>query len=327
MSLEDIAEAMKTFPGLTRKRAIHEIVDLLPVDRFPRVAAARGEDAAAIEHGDGYILLSTDGIMESLVESDPFLAGYYAVLVNVNDIAAMGGNSLAMVDVMSMSEGRICREILRGLEYGVKKFDVPIVGGHTHPDCVYHAIDVAIIGEVPRNDIILSSTACTGDDVVFVMDLDGFYPESVPYSWNSTFRKDPSYVQAQMAMLPKLASEHLVHSGKDLSNPGTVGTLAMMLETSCKGAAVDMDLIPMPEKERDLIHWNLAYQGYGFVFSCAPENSQRVIDMFAEVGCDGAVAGTVTNDNKLTISSGDEKIELFDFTKDIITGCGPEKKL
>ncbi|MCL2295536.1 MAG: AIR synthase related protein [Methanomassiliicoccaceae archaeon] len=232
MTLEAIIEAIRTFPGVTRKRAVHGIVGSLPTKEFSRIAASEGEDAAAVEYGDDYLLFAADGIMESLVNSYPFYAGYFAVLVSVNDIAAMGGKPLAMVDVLSLSKSRICNEILKGMSVAVKKFNVPIVGGHTHPDCRYDAIDISILGTVPKSDIILSSTAEEGDDIVFVMDLDGSFPEGLKYAWETTMKKDASAIQAQVEMMSIIASKHLAHAAKDMSNPGSVGTLGMMLESS-----------------------------------------------------------------------------------------------
>lgn len=325
MDLRPLIDAIRAFPGITRKNSIHEIVKLLPTTSFVNVAASEGEDAAAIEFGDNYILFATDGIMESLVRDDPFLAGYYAVLVNVNDIAAMGGRPLAMVDVMSSKDDRICSQILRGMEAAVKKFNVPIVGGHTHPDCQYQAIDISIIGSVPKTDLIRSDGAKEGDDVVFVMDLDGFYPASIPYAWDTTTRKDDALVQSQMGMMCTIAKEGLCHSAKDMSNPGCIGTLGMLLESSGKGGYVDVDRIPVPEGI-DFIHWCLAYQGCGFVFVCPPENSARIIELFEGVGCAGAVVGKVDGGPRLTLRSDGMEDVLFDFTKDIITGCGPYRK-
>ena len=127
-SVNEIAEAIRSYPGVTRKHSIHKIVDLLPTAGFPQVAAAEGEDAAALDVGDQYILFAADGIMESLVSINPYYAGYFAVLVNVNDIAAMGGRALGMVDVMSIVDTDVCSEIIRGMKDGIRKFAVPIVG-------------------------------------------------------------------------------------------------------------------------------------------------------------------------------------------------------
>lgn len=324
MSLKDVIEAIRNFPGVTRKGRIHEIVDLLPTGKFPQVAAAEGEDAAAIDDGDHYTLFAADGIMESLVKSDPYMAGYFAVLVNVNDIAAMGGRATAMVDVMSTTDERICGRMLKGMEEGVRRFNVPIVGGHTHPDSHYHAIDIAVIGTVMKDSIILSSTAEPGDDIVFVMDLQGHYPVSTPYCWETTLGRDDQTVQAQMLAAAQVGTEHLVHAGKDMSNPGSVGTLGMLLETSELGGTVDLTKIPVPVGDQDFIRWILAYQGCGFVYTCKSICSQRVIDIFAGCGCAGAVVGKVDATRQLKLMQNGETGVLFDFTKDIITGCRPK---
>lgn len=322
MSVQSIAEAIREHPGVTRKNAIHEVVDLLPTAGFPHVAAAEGEDAAALDVGDQYILFATDGIMESLLAVNPFYAGYFAVLVNVNDIAAMGGRALGMVDVMSVMEGRISDELLRGLMEGVRKFGVPIVGGHTHPDCHYNAIDVAIVGNVPKDALLRSSTAQDGDDIVFVMDLEGFYPPELPYAYVTTMDRSDDIVQGQMEAVVRVGMEHLAHSCKDMSNPGHIGTLGMMLESSGKGAVVDITAIPKPEGV-DEVKWALSYQGCGFVFACPPGNSERIIGIFREVGCEGAVVGKVDDTKVLRLTDGTDSTVLFDFSKDIITGVRP----
>ena len=325
MTLDAIVDAIRTFPGVTRKRTIQDVVKSLPTAAFANVAASEGEDAAAIEYGNDYLLFAADGIMESLVKTNPYYAGYFAVLVNVNDIAAMGGKAIAMVDILSMKDEKICGHILRGMERAVQKFNVPIVGGHTHPDCAYHAIDVSIMGVVPKDQIIRSDTACDGDDIVFVMDTDGFFPPDLKYAWDTTTKKDDKLVQDQMAAMCTVAQEHLSTAGKDMSNPGCIGTLGMLLESSCMGGTVDIDKIPRPANE-DLIQWILTYQGCGFVLTCPPENSKRILDIFKGVKVDGAVVGKVDSSKKLKLTMrGDERV-LFDFSTDIITGCRPKKK-
>lgn len=322
MTLDSVIDAIRSFPGITRKHTIHEIVRFLPTTSFVDVVASEGEDAAAIEFGDDCILFAADGIMESLVKTDPYYAGYFAVLVNVNDIAAMGGKSLAMVDVMSVKDDKICIQILKGMERAVRKFNVPIVGGHTHPDCQYHAIDISIIGSVPKADLIRSDTAQAEDDIVFVMDVDGFFPPNLKYAWDTTSKKDDKIVQDQMSAMCIVASKHLCHAAKDMSNPGCVGTMGMLLESSGKGGCIDLDLIPMPEGV-DFIQWILAYQGCGFVFACPHENSKKIIELFNGVGCKGAVVGKVNEGSIFSLKLKDEEKTLFDFSKEIITGCNP----
>ncbi len=325
MFLDELVQAIRTFPGVTRKNPIHEIVGLLPLDEFPQVFAAAGEDAAAVEFGDKYLLLAADGIMSSLVRVEPYYAGYFAVLVNINDIAAMGGVPIAMVDVISMVSTKVCAQILKGVEHAVRKFGIPVVGGHTHPDGEINSIEISIVGSVPKEDIILSTTAKPGDDIVFIADLDGFYPKNLPLAWDTTTLKNADAVQKQIAILPKIASEGLVHAGKDMSNPGNIGTLGMMLESSAMGGTVDLSKILKPEGV-DLKHWCLSYQGFGFVFACPPQNSEKLIELCESVGASGSVVGTVDDTSELKLSYEGETRTVFDFSKDIITGCRPAKK-
>ena len=317
--LQKLVDTIRSFPGITRKNAIHKVVDMVPTAGFKHVIAAEGEDAAVLENGNMCVLFAADGIMESLMNADPYLAGYYSVLVNVNDIAAMGGRPLGMVDVISSNGDEMNTDLIRGLQDGVRKFNVPLVGGHTHPDCHYLAIDISIIGSVKKEDVLLSSTAQEGDDIVFVFDLDGRFPDSVPYTYDTTSMKSDALVQAQMEAVAEIAEKHLAHSCKDMSNPGHIGTLGMMLESSAKGALVDVTRIPKPEGV-DEIRWATAYQGCAFVFACDPSNSQSIIDIFSEVGCAGAVVGKVDGSKILRITDGMDEVELFDFSKDIITG-------
>ena len=261
----------------------------------------------------------------SMSATDPYYAGYFAVLVNVNDIAAMGGRPLAMVDVMSIVHGNVCKEIIRGMQDGIRKFGVPIVGGHVHPDCHYNAIDISIVGKVAKDALLRSSTAAPGDDIVFVIDTDGFYPDHLRYAFVTTVQKSDDIVRDQMEAVAIVGEKHLAHACKDMSNPGCIGTLGMMLECSETGAIVDVTRIPAP-KDVDPIRWHLSYQGCGFCFACPPENSQEIIDIFSKVSCEGAVVGKVDDSRKLKLTDGKDTEVLFDFAKDIITGCKPKEE-
>src|SRR5512137_3057128 len=164
MNLESLASELRGFVGITRKKQIGSIMQFFPIES-ERIIASFGEDAAVIDDGDEVILFAADGIWSKLMEADPEWSGYCAVLVNVHDIAAMGGWPVAMVDVLSISSPEIAGAVLRGMRKGIEKFNVPIVGGHLHPDTPYNALDVAILGKAKKNAVILSSTA-RADEVV-----------------------------------------------------------------------------------------------------------------------------------------------------------------
>ena len=143
MSVDEIIRELRTYRGVTRKHEVTEVASRLLHAPEGSLLASFGEDAAAIDHNEGVLLLAADGIMEDLIEADAYWAGYCAVLVNVNDIAAMGGMPLALVDIISCGSRDVRERISTGLRDACDKFGVPIVGGHLHPDASYSAIDVA----------------------------------------------------------------------------------------------------------------------------------------------------------------------------------------
>ena len=144
MDFNEIVESIRTFKGVTRKRSIADVREKLKdvYNVSGNVYLAFGDDAAAVDIGNNQLmLLATDGIWGALMDVNPWWAGYCSVLVNVNDIAAMGGRPMGMTNVLSSSNPEITAQIMDGIKEGVKKFGVPMVGGHTHPDTPYEAFD------------------------------------------------------------------------------------------------------------------------------------------------------------------------------------------
>lgn len=313
-------EDLRKFVGITRKRSIGELIGNFPI-RSDKVLASFGEDAAIIDNGDEVLLLAADGVWSKLLEADAEWAGYCAVLVNVHDIAAMGGTPLAMVDVLSVSSPDRNEAILRGLKRGIEKFNVPIVGGHLHPDTPYSSLDVSILGKARRDSVILSSTARPGDVIVAAVDLDGYVHPRFNINWDSTSFKDGEVLLRQISTMRELGERHLVSAGKDISNPGLLGTLGMLLESSKVGAVVDLEAIPRPE-ELDLSSWLKMYPGMGFVVTTKPENLDLVISTFVNGGLTARNIGKIVEERALRVFAGRASAVLFDFTVDRVTGIG-----
>src|SRR5438552_3602735 len=74
-----------------------------------------GDDCAAIPEGGGWLLFAAEGMLQSFVQADPWFAGYSAVMVNLSDVAAMGGRPLAIVDVLWTPGGATPAEIWAGM--------------------------------------------------------------------------------------------------------------------------------------------------------------------------------------------------------------------
>ena len=324
--LETLAEGLRNFDGVKRKRAISDLVKRLgDSDRVgSRTIIGFGEDAAVLKiDNDNFVLLAVDGIWGRLLNADPWWAGYCAVLVNVNDIAAMGGTPLAMVNLTSTQKKNICAELGRGMEEGVKKFGVPMVGGHLHPDTSYDALDVGIIGTVKRDSVIFSNGARPGDKVLAGIDLDGRVYPSYNLAWDNTTKRSPEDIKRQLNTMVEIGERQLATAGKDISNPGTLGTLGMLLESSGVGAIVELDKIPRPDAVEQISfeHWLKMYPGTGFVLTVEnEEKGAECIKIFRDAGVEASIIGEIDNSKKLKITNGAETATVFDLDKEIITG-------
>lgn len=314
-STEQIAQAVRTYDGVKRKSEIGAMVRDLRIDD-QAIVASFGEDAAVIRNGSDALLLAADGIWSKLMDADPYWAGYCAVLVNIHDIAAMGGKPLAMVDVFSISNDSIKKQVIQGMYDASVQFGVPIVGGHLHPDTPYSVIDMAILGIAPLDGVIYSNTATDGDDVLIAIDLQGRVHPSCILNWDSATLRSPDEVRAQIAVMQEIGVKKLVTAGKDISNPGIIGTLGMLLEVSGKGADIDLDKIPRPSLKKHGItfeHWIRMYPGMGFVLTARPEKTDKLIPLFERTGMTVGVIGTVNQTGELRIHYQDSSSMVFDF--------------
>ncbi len=316
MDLEGLARSLRLFEGVTRKRAIGPLVKWFHDET---AAANFGEDAAIIHRGEEALLVSADGIWARLMEADPEWAGYCSILVNIHDIVAMGGTPLAMVDVFSANSAEVCNRVLAGMSEATHKFGVPIVGGHVHPDTTYNALDVAIVGTVKRDAIIYSCNAAQGQDIIAAVDLDGRVHPSCSLCWDTTTMKHPETLRQQLQTMKLIGERHLATAGKDISNPGMLGTLGMLLEVSQAGAIVDLEQIPIPEGV-DMDLWLKMYPGMGFVLSAEPAATPEIVRIFEAASMTAAKIGTITASHRLEITQNTRSAVVFDFDQQTIMG-------
>ena len=320
MDFENLVKSIQEFKGVSRKSSIDNVISLLneAYNVSGDVVIDIGDDASAIDIGNNQVMLiAADGIWGDIMNVNPYWAGYCSVLVNVNDIAAMGGKPLAMVNIMSISNDEIYEDLLNGIKDGCLKFGVPMVGGHLHPDGEVDSLGVAIVGIAQKDKIITSFGAEVGDKVIVAIDLDGKPHEMFNLNWDTTYDKDAKLVQDQITAVQYLAENDYIKSGKDISNPGILGTLEMLLETSKKGATVNLEDIPRNESV-EWVDWLRSYPGSGFVFTASEEYCSYIKDYLSRYSIEAEVVGEVTDSNSLNLIYGDEKIEVFNQEKNPI---------
>lgn len=317
--LQDLIVQIKNYPGITRKRDIYKITSALaPMTDYGNTEIGFGDDAAAIRHQGEYLLLAADGIWSGLIEANPYGAGKASVMVSVNDIYAMGGRPLAMVNVIGIPDSSYYDEIVRGIAKGCEKFKVPMVGGHLHPDTREVSLSVAILGAAKK--LLRSDNALPGQDLIFAVDLEGRGFQCKPVlSWDTNSGKTSEQALARLNVLPQLAEEQICATCKDVSNGGLLGTIALLLETSKTGAIVNLDAIARPQ-EFSLIDWLKAFLSYGFILTAGKQQTPRVIEAFSRQNINAGVIGKIIPERRMEVCLAGEQGMLFDLLREPITG-------
>ena len=344
--LIELARQLREAPGIARKQPIGALVvaglpDPGKLTLPGLVTAWKGEDSAALDLGriaelagqdgegqtlpeaTGHILVAADGIRPDLMVADPYWAGFCSVIVNVNDILAMGGRPLALVQVVSYSDPDQGRALTRGLGAAAAAYGVPVIGGHTHPPAPAqtqaqvedpgskvksegdaendedevrevhdekedkekdeeitravggtektgegHTVDpaapvapvdpphlsVTALG-VAGPGLLRSDAVQAGDTLVIAVDLRGDFRPSLSDDSHikesrggrafDTIAERSAPELERLCQLPMgIARNKLANACKDISNPGLIGTLGMLCESSGVGALVDA--LPRP---------------------------------------------------------------------------------
>lgn len=294
-SLPALIARLHAFSGIAHKRDIQQVARELR-DAWPN-PSPNGDDCALIPDGSGYKLLAIEGFINRFVAEDPWFAGWCGVMVNLSDIAAMGGRPLAVVNALWDEAQPHAAQILQGMAAASRAYQVPIVGGHTNLRSDRSQLAVAVLGETASP--LSSSAAQAGQTLMVAINLQGrWHPPG--NNWDAATRADPAELRRALALLPELAAEGSLCAAKDISQAGLAGTLTMMLESCGLGAEVTLEQIPIPA-EIDLEQWLCAFPSFGFLLAVDEARCHEVAQRFAACGIACAVAGHFTREQKLIL--------------------------
>jgi uncharacterized protein len=318
--LQEVTEKLSHYPGVLRKKPIQDVYEILSrTHQYGRQLPSYGDDAAAVPWEGGYLLMAADGMMTRLLFNEPYAAGKAAVMVTVNDIYAMGGRPIGLVNVLASGDARQRSEIVAGMLKGCQKLQVPMLGGHTHPEAPQEqpALSVAILGYASK--LLRSHLAAVGDDLILAVDLNGRPGCQSVISWDANSGKTPTQLRERLEVMVDIAEKEFAVAAKDISNAGIIGTTAIMAENSGRGAAIDLDAIPRPSG-LDILQWVLSFQSYGFILAVPPCNTAAVTALFEERHITARIIGRVLEAPVVTLNYGAHSRQLYDFQKEIITG-------
>lgn len=277
-----------------------------------------GEDCAAIDFGSYACVLSTDPITGA--EKG---AGTLAIHISCNDVATTGVRPVGiMVTILAppeASEGDIKR-VMEEAGEAAAKLGVEIMGGHTEVTSAVNRIVISTtaLGKAPKDRIVRTSGAQTGDDVIMTKwaGLEGTSIIAADKERELAGRLSPEEIELAKSFIEHIsvveegvaAGEFGANSMHDVTEGGILGAVWEVAESSGKGIDVFLDEIPVSEVTRKLCDifeidlYRLISSGSMLITS---KNGAELIRILKEKGIPAAIIGRITEQGRNIISKGE----------------------
>ncbi|CAA0092986.1 Thiamine-monophosphate kinase [Zhongshania aliphaticivorans] len=316
MNLRQLLDQVYRHSGIDHKRDISRLAPYMP----PLASGLHpnGDDAAALPSPDGYTLLAMEGFIEEFVEHDPWFAGWCGVMVNVSDIAAMGGRPSAIVNAIWDKGGDKAERIMQGMHDAATCFGISLVGGHTNLHANNTQLAVAIMGHAKQ--LLSSFAARPGQALVAAIDLRGEY--RAPFlNWNAATGAPPARLRGDIALLAEIANKKLATAAKDISQAGLLGTTVMLLESSGVGAEIDLSAIPRPQ-EPSWADWLCSFPSFGYLLTCDHDQLPALLEKFHSRDIAAAEIGQITQEQNLFVHHQEQRELFWNLATSSLTGLG-----
>lgn len=218
------------------------------------VVVGIGDDAAVIKMGDLFQLFTTDLLVEGdhfrIDWSTPEQIGKKAMISNVSDIAAMGGDpkyALVSLSLNSRIDADFVKGIYEGMNNMARKFGVDIIGGDTTHGKLM-VINIALVGETDSDRLILRSGARPGDHIMVTGPLGGSRAglELLLKGHEEPVSQIVKHLEPGCRMDISNSISRFANSMIDVSD-GLASEVVHICEESGVGAIVEKDLIPLHE--------------------------------------------------------------------------------
>ncbi|MDQ7908183.1 GNAT family N-acetyltransferase [Phytohabitans sp. ZYX-F-186] len=241
-----------------------------------------GDDGAPVPGSD--LVAACDAVVPSMVERDPVWAGWCAVLVNLNDLAAMGATPVGLLDALGARDASFAARVLSGLRKACAAYGVPLLGGHTQLG-VPAALSVTALGRTERP--VPAGGGEPGHRLRLTVDTGGGWRAGYHgRQWDSTTGRRTPELRAMLSTVGRSRPA----AAKDVSMAGIAGTLGMLAEASGCGAVLDVARVPRPNGAT-MGDWLTCFPGFGMLTADAAGAPAPAAGPAASAVCGSLVAG------------------------------------
>lgn len=331
-----------THPIPIGKLPSHHLAQLLARHTRPDprlvIGAGIGEDAAVIDMGDRYLVAKTDPITFASDE-----IGWYAVNVNANDVACVGGRPRWFLATLLLPAGKtteaLVDSIFGQMARACQALDVTLVGGHTE---ITYGLDRPVVvghmlGEVVPERCVATSGVRAGDDILLTKGLavegTALIAREKAGALQADFKADmlercrdflhrPGISVVRDARLAQAAGQ--VHAMHDPTEGGLATGLWEMAQAARVGLEIDAAAIPiLPEtaalcQRFDLDPLGLIASG-ALLIACPPGETPAILAALQAEGIVAARLGSaVEAERGCTLLADSDRRPLPTFARDEI---------
>ena len=234
------------------------------------VVKGTGDDCAVLKRDKyRYQLIPCDMLVEGVdftLKDKPGLIGRKAVFVSVSDIAACAGNPrhcVVSLAVPGKTKVSFIDELFKGMLDAAKTFSINIVGGDlSRSEKII--IDVSMLGEVKKSELVTRSGAKAGDIIFTTGALGGsIYGKHLKFT--------PRLKEAR-----ELVKRYKINSMIDISD-GLAQDLGHIMDESGVGAIVYEDLIPLSADARDILDALYSGEDFELLFTASRAQAHRIM--------------------------------------------------
>ena len=255
---------------------IDELGEFGLIDRIQRALPAPG-DRVIVGIGDDVAVLRADADRVWLATCDVQLEGAHflrdaiaprdlgrkALAINLSDIAATGGAprfALVSLGLPSDLDVDFVDQLYAGLRAEAESFGVDIVGGNISRARLGVFIDIFLLGDAPRENVLLRSGARAGDQILVTgtlgdagagvaLMLDAALGTTDEYAAAARARRDTPTPRVREGQL--IGAAHVATAMLDISD-GLASDLGHICERSGVGARVLAEKLPVAAENRTL---------------------------------------------------------------------------
>ena len=268
----------------------------------PALLQGIGDDVAVIDMGemhDKVLLVTTDILIEGIHFNrswiDPYRLGKKALIVNLSDIAAMGGIPKYFLISLGLPKNLplpFVSLFYRGLKEGAKRYQVDLIGGDTSLSQRI-VINICLLGEGTRGNLLFRRGAKVGNDLFVSGTLGDAALGLIILQKEGLTGRRKGLIEKHLSPCPRInlgqaiSKNRLATAMIDVSDGLLIDTTHLLKESGV-GARIWEDRILLSKAYRKWIHlyskdpYQIALTGgedYELLFTASSETRKKISNL------------------------------------------------